>query len=118
MDRGKKALEKVGEWTTIHKKPNKGKIINSNQEFVTIPAQAPFYPNQGYYVSYPMVRQPVGTYLSLRPKMVSQFPWSQPNSAFQVRIDLMTKAQYLLQQEIYRLWTDRRRILAYETRNI
>ncbi|MBA0662153.1 hypothetical protein Goklo_006336 [Gossypium klotzschianum] len=30
----------------------------------------------------------------------------------------MTKAQYLLQQEIYRLWTDGRRILAYETGNI
>ncbi|MBA0629537.1 hypothetical protein Godav_024079 [Gossypium davidsonii] len=30
----------------------------------------------------------------------------------------MTKAQYLLQQEIYKLWTDGRRILAYETGNI
>ncbi|MBA0731010.1 hypothetical protein Golax_000042, partial [Gossypium laxum] len=32
--------------------------------------------------------------------------------------DLMTKAQYLLQQEIYKLWTDGRQILAYETGNI
>ncbi|MFQ6667796.1 hypothetical protein Gotur_033699 [Gossypium turneri] len=30
----------------------------------------------------------------------------------------MTKAQYLLQQEIYKLWTDGRQILAYETGNI
>ncbi|MBA0755793.1 hypothetical protein Gogos_020931 [Gossypium gossypioides] len=36
----------------------------------------------------------------------------------QTGIDLMTKAQYLLRQEIYRLWTDGRRILAYETGNI
>ncbi|MBA0864005.1 hypothetical protein Goshw_028542 [Gossypium schwendimanii] len=36
----------------------------------------------------------------------------------QTGIDLMTKAQYLLQQEIYKLWTDERQILAYETGNI
>ncbi|MFQ6624498.1 hypothetical protein Gotur_003713 [Gossypium turneri] len=30
----------------------------------------------------------------------------------------MTKTQYLLQQEIYKLWMDGRRILAYETGNI
>ncbi|MBA0624700.1 hypothetical protein Godav_010001 [Gossypium davidsonii] len=32
----------------------------------------------------------------------------------------MTKAQYLLQQKSYNLWTDGRRILAYDTgtRNI
>ncbi|MFQ6653642.1 hypothetical protein Gotur_024936, partial [Gossypium turneri] len=100
----KKPLEKVGEWTTVHKRPNKGKTTNSNQGFVTIPVQAPFYPNQGYYVSYPTVRQPVGIHLSLTPKIVSQLPWSQdPNSTFQARIDFMTKAQYLLQQEIYEL---------------
>ncbi|MBA0763512.1 hypothetical protein Gotri_012945 [Gossypium trilobum] len=29
----------------------------------------------------------------------------------------MTKAQYLLQQKTYNLWTDRRRILAYDTGN-
>ncbi|MFQ6635163.1 hypothetical protein Gotur_010538 [Gossypium turneri] len=68
MDRGKKPLEKVGEWTTIHKRPNKGKTTNSNQGFVTIPVQTPFYPNQVYYVPYPMVRQPVGTHLSLTQK--------------------------------------------------
>ena len=31
MDRGKKPLEQVGEWTTVHKKPNKGKQINPNK---------------------------------------------------------------------------------------
>ncbi|MBA0735565.1 hypothetical protein Gogos_019402 [Gossypium gossypioides] len=36
----------------------------------------------------------------------------------QIGIDLMTKAQYLLQQEIYKLWMDGIRILAYETGNI
>ncbi|MFQ6665767.1 hypothetical protein Gotur_032382 [Gossypium turneri] len=93
MDRGKKPLEKVGEWTTVHKKLNKGKTTNSKQGFVTIPAKASFYRNQGYYVTYLLVRQSVRTHLSLTPKMVSQFPWSQdPNSAFQARIDLMTKA--------------------------
>ncbi|MFQ6626756.1 hypothetical protein Gotur_005839 [Gossypium turneri] len=35
----------------------------------------------------------------------------------QTGIDLMTKAQYLLQQKTYNLWTDRRRILAYVTGN-
>ncbi|MBA0755434.1 hypothetical protein Gogos_021625 [Gossypium gossypioides] len=30
----------------------------------------------------------------------------------------MTKAQNLLQQKNYKLWTDGRRILAYETGNI
>ncbi|MBA0848904.1 hypothetical protein Goshw_008565, partial [Gossypium schwendimanii] len=30
----------------------------------------------------------------------------------------MKKAQYLLQQEIYKLWTNGRRILTYETGNI
>ncbi|MFQ6622205.1 hypothetical protein Gotur_002310, partial [Gossypium turneri] len=30
----------------------------------------------------------------------------------------MTKAQYLLQQKNYKLWTDERRILAYDTGNI
>ncbi|MBA0800786.1 hypothetical protein Gohar_011201, partial [Gossypium harknessii] len=33
-------------------------------------------------------------------------------------IDLITKAQDLLQQQIYQLWTDGRRILAYYTENI
>ncbi|MBA0716159.1 hypothetical protein Golax_015016, partial [Gossypium laxum] len=36
----------------------------------------------------------------------------------QTGIDLMSKAQYLLHQEIYKLWTDGRRILAYDTGNI
>ncbi|MBA0729480.1 hypothetical protein Golax_025388, partial [Gossypium laxum] len=36
----------------------------------------------------------------------------------QSEIDLITKAQDLLQQEIYQLWTDGRRILAYYTGNI
>ncbi|MFQ6619565.1 hypothetical protein Gotur_000643 [Gossypium turneri] len=35
----------------------------------------------------------------------------------QAGIDLMTKAQYLLQQKTYNLWTDGRRILAYDTGN-
>ncbi|MBA0850046.1 hypothetical protein Goshw_024521, partial [Gossypium schwendimanii] len=30
----------------------------------------------------------------------------------------MTKTQYLLQQKNYKLWTDGRRILAYDTGNI
>ncbi|MBA0734225.1 hypothetical protein Gogos_018165, partial [Gossypium gossypioides] len=30
----------------------------------------------------------------------------------------MTKAQYLLQQKNYKLWSDGRRILAYDTGNI
>ncbi|MFQ6659437.1 hypothetical protein Gotur_028337 [Gossypium turneri] len=51
-----------------HKRPNKGKTTNLNQGFVMIPAQASFYPNQGYYIPYPMVRQPVGTHLSFTPK--------------------------------------------------
>ncbi|MFQ6643418.1 hypothetical protein Gotur_018022 [Gossypium turneri] len=45
MNRGKQLLEKVGEWTTIHKRPNKGntfKSINPNQGFVTIPSQISF----------------------------------------------------------------------------
>ncbi|MFQ6624371.1 hypothetical protein Gotur_004306 [Gossypium turneri] len=51
-----------------------------------------------------MVRQPI-----LSSNITSQSPWSQdPNSAFQARIDLMSKAQYLLNQEIYKLWTDGR----------
>ncbi|MBA0880793.1 hypothetical protein Goshw_015379, partial [Gossypium schwendimanii] len=36
----------------------------------------------------------------------------------QTRIDLMTKAQYLLHQQIYKFLTDGRRILAYNTENI
>ncbi|MBA0711702.1 hypothetical protein Golax_010854, partial [Gossypium laxum] len=36
----------------------------------------------------------------------------------QAGIYLMTKTQYLLQQKTYKLWTDGRRILAYDTRNI
>ncbi|MFQ6644841.1 hypothetical protein Gotur_018848, partial [Gossypium turneri] len=35
----------------------------------------------------------------------------------QTGIDLMTKAQYLLQQKTYSLWTDGRRILAHDTGN-
>ncbi|KAH1038146.1 hypothetical protein J1N35_039889 [Gossypium stocksii] len=35
----------------------------------------------------------------------------------QTGIDLMTKAQYLLQQKTYNLWTDGRRILAYNIGN-
>ncbi|MFQ6626310.1 hypothetical protein Gotur_004760 [Gossypium turneri] len=68
MDRGKKPLEKVREWTTVHKRPNKGKTTNLNQGFVTIPAQASFYSNQGYHIPYPIVKQPVGTHLSFTPK--------------------------------------------------
>ncbi|MFQ6665101.1 hypothetical protein Gotur_031966, partial [Gossypium turneri] len=87
-DRGKKKpLEKVGEWTIIHKRPNKGKIANSNQVFVNILVQESFYPNQGYYVPYPMVRQPV-----LSSNTLSQLPWSQdPNSAFQASYAEMIK---------------------------
>ncbi|MFQ6640754.1 hypothetical protein Gotur_014348 [Gossypium turneri] len=52
MDRGKKPLQ-PGEWITVHKKSNKGNAAtNSKKGFV--PAQISFYPNQGYYVSYPM----------------------------------------------------------------
>ncbi|MBA0756051.1 hypothetical protein Gogos_020648 [Gossypium gossypioides] len=40
------------------------------------------------------------------------------NYQTQTVIDLMSKAQYLLHQEIYQLWTDGRRILAYDTGNI
>ena len=36
MDRGKKPLEQVREWTTVYKKPNKGKQINPNQGFTPI----------------------------------------------------------------------------------
>ncbi|MFQ6667902.1 hypothetical protein Gotur_033763, partial [Gossypium turneri] len=86
IDRGKKTLEKVGEWTTVHKRPNKGKTFksaNPNQGFVTIPSQVSFYPNQGYYIPYQMVRQLVRTHLSFTPQPVSQFPWSQdPNSTY------------------------------------
>ena len=61
MNRGKQPLKEiVGEWTTVHKKPNKGKA-ESNSKKGFEPAQKPFYPNQGYYVSYPMVNQPFGT---------------------------------------------------------
>ncbi|KAH1057397.1 hypothetical protein J1N35_035462, partial [Gossypium stocksii] len=68
MDRGKKPL--MGEWNTDHKKPNKGKVTKSNQGFVPMPTQLPFYPNQGYYVPYPMVRSPIGSQFSLTPKPV------------------------------------------------
>ncbi|MFQ6637996.1 hypothetical protein Gotur_012735, partial [Gossypium turneri] len=97
----KKPLEKVGEWTIVHKSPNKRKTTNSNQGCVTIPAQAPFYPNQGYYVPLPIVRQPVGTHLSLTQKTISQFSWSQdPNSAFQASYAKMIKgAENLLKQQ-------------------
>ncbi|KAH1039074.1 hypothetical protein J1N35_040817, partial [Gossypium stocksii] len=91
MDRGKKPL--MGEWNVVHKKPNKGKVTKSNKGFVPIPTQEPFYPNQGYYVQYPMVRSPNGTQFSLTPK----------------------KAQYLLQHDTYVLWTDGIRILVYNT---
>ncbi|MFQ6641049.1 hypothetical protein Gotur_014555 [Gossypium turneri] len=87
MDRVKQPLEKVGEWTTAHKRLNKVntfKSINPNQGFVTIPSQVSFYPNQGYYIPYQMVRQSVGTQLSFTPQPVSPLPWSQdPNSAYQ-----------------------------------
>ena len=68
MDRGKKPLKAiVGEWTTIHKKPNKGMIAtNSKKEFVSV--KILFYTKQGYYKSYPMVNQPIGTSFSLTPK--------------------------------------------------
>ncbi|MBA0707701.1 hypothetical protein Golax_019730 [Gossypium laxum] len=36
----------------------------------------------------------------------------------QAGIDLMSKAQYLLHQEIFKLWTNGRRILAYQTGNV
>ncbi|MFQ6659094.1 hypothetical protein Gotur_028112 [Gossypium turneri] len=36
----------------------------------------------------------------------------------QAGIDLITKAQYLLQQKDYQFWTDGRRILTYHTGNI
>ncbi|MFQ6647938.1 hypothetical protein Gotur_020981 [Gossypium turneri] len=35
----------------------------------------------------------------------------------QTGINLMTKAQYLLQQKTYSLWTDGKRILTYNTGN-
>ncbi|MFQ6622252.1 hypothetical protein Gotur_003127 [Gossypium turneri] len=71
MDRGKNPLkETVGEWTTVHRKPNKGKA-ESNSKKGFVPAQIPFYPNQGYYVSYPMVNQPLGPNVLKNP-MVNQ----------------------------------------------
>ncbi|MFQ6623911.1 hypothetical protein Gotur_003463 [Gossypium turneri] len=73
---------------TVRKRPNKRntfKSTNPNQGFVTIPSQISFYPNQGYYIPYPMVRHPIGTLLSFIPQPLSQLPWSQdPNSEYQV----------------------------------
>ncbi|MFQ6623860.1 hypothetical protein Gotur_003910, partial [Gossypium turneri] len=115
MDRGKKPLQEiVSEWTTVHKKPNKGKAeSNSTKGFV--PAQIPFYPNQGYYVSYPMVNQPVGTKVlkypmvnqpvgnisSLTPKKVSQSQWSQDqNLASQTSYaEIIMEVENLLKQQ-------------------
>ncbi|MFQ6623948.1 hypothetical protein Gotur_003357 [Gossypium turneri] len=52
---------------------------------MTIPSQVSLYLNQGYFISYPIVRQAVGTQLSFTLQPVSQLPWSQdPNSAYQV----------------------------------
>ncbi|KAK5811677.1 hypothetical protein PVK06_027032 [Gossypium arboreum] len=101
MDRGKKPLEQVGEWTTVHKKPNKGKSITPNQGFIKSSPQPSFYSNQGYYISYPMVRPPVGSQL-----------YSTPG------IDLITTAQHILQHQTYKLWTNGRRIVADDTGNI
>ncbi|KAK5785866.1 hypothetical protein PVK06_040487 [Gossypium arboreum] len=67
MDRGKKRLEQVGEWTTVHKKPNKGKSITPNQGFIKPSLQPSFYSNQGYYIPYPMVKAPVGSQLFSTP---------------------------------------------------
>ncbi|MFQ6643078.1 hypothetical protein Gotur_017123 [Gossypium turneri] len=60
------------------------KSTNPHQGFMTIPSQVSFYPNQGYYIPYPMIRQPIGNKLSFTPQLVSQFSWSQdPNLAYQ-----------------------------------
>ncbi|KAH1128913.1 hypothetical protein J1N35_000291 [Gossypium stocksii] len=98
MDRGKKPL--MGEWNTVHK-PNKGKITKSNQGFVPMPPQVPFYPNQGYYVPYPMVRPPIGSQFSLTPNPVCQSQWSQdPNSAFQTSYaEIIKGAENFLSQQ-------------------
>ncbi|MFQ6645516.1 hypothetical protein Gotur_020400 [Gossypium turneri] len=114
MDRGKQPLEKVSEWTTVHKRPNKGntfKSINLNQGFVTIPSQVSFYSNQRYYIPYPMVRQPFGTQLSFTPQPVSQLPWSQdPNSAYQANYaEIIKGAEKFCASENLR-------ILAYDIR--
>ena len=113
MDRGKQPLI-MGEWTTVHKKPNKEKAeANSKKGFV--PAQQPYYPNQGYYVSYPMVNQPPGSNIlnypmvnqpmgntfSLTPNKVSQLQWSQnPNSVSQTSYaEVIKGAENLLNQQ-------------------
>ncbi|KAA3485339.1 RNA-directed DNA polymerase-like protein [Gossypium australe] len=62
MDRGKQPLKENDGWRTVHKKPNKGKSpMSPKQGFIAAPSQVQFYPNQGYYVPYPMVNQPFGT---------------------------------------------------------
>lgn len=119
MDRNKKPLEQVGEWTTVHKKPNKGKQINPNQGFTPNQGLTPnqgftpiltgFYPNEGYYVPYPMVRQPTGSPSSYASRMVNEYPskriiqspWSQdPNSAYQASYSEVIKgAENLLKQQ-------------------
>ncbi|MFQ6652424.1 hypothetical protein Gotur_024297, partial [Gossypium turneri] len=84
MDRGKKPLhqEIVGEWTIVHKKPNKGKAeSNSKKRFV--PAQKPYYPNQEYYVQYPMVNQPIGTNILNYPMVNQPIGTSFSNMVYQ-----------------------------------
>lgn len=54
MDRGKKPLQ-AGEWTIVLKEPNKRKAATNSKQKIVL-AQIPFYPNEGYYLSYPMVK--------------------------------------------------------------
>ncbi|MFQ6631953.1 hypothetical protein Gotur_008655 [Gossypium turneri] len=133
MDRGKKPLhqEIVGEWTTVHKKPNKGKAeSNSKKGFVH--AQKPYYSNQGYYVQYPMpyqiwiIKKIIGTpqlsavdedkeHLS---KTIDECYNKFENYQVQTGLELLSQAYYLLHDEVYKLWTDGKRILAFPNRNI
>ncbi|MFQ6652330.1 hypothetical protein Gotur_024256 [Gossypium turneri] len=84
MDRGKQPLKEiVGEWTTVHRKPNKGKA-ESNSKKGFVPAQIPFYPNQGYYVSYPMVNQPIGTNILNHPMVNQPIGTSFSNMPYQI----------------------------------
>ncbi|KAK8669958.1 hypothetical protein V6N13_104725 [Hibiscus sabdariffa] len=110
MDRGKKPLETVGEWTTIPKKPNKGiqRPQYPNQGFVQVPTSVMYYPNSGYYVPYPTVRQPIGnmpqiaTPLAVNPLPCSQnSQWSQnPKSTYQASYaEIIKKAEELLKPQ-------------------
>ncbi|KAL4325884.1 hypothetical protein GQ457_11G027920 [Hibiscus cannabinus] len=44
------------------KKPNKGiqRSHYPNQGFMQVQTPITYYPNSGYYISYPTVRQPIG----------------------------------------------------------